>query len=295
LPLSRLKHFLAHEQYREAQREGERLIHLEPLDEEDLAMAYKGTAMASYYLREVFGAAKLGEKALEVAQRTSNWELINKTRFDLAEYYLTIGDYAETRDHLIRLLTDLQHCPNLTWVEAWAHHNLALVFRYHHQYDSALASHHLSADMFQRQGDSRRMMEAWRGIIWCYLELGRTEDALPYLYRLSHHLNEEPHEQLAASLLTDWAHYYQKTGDLRSSMSFCMDALSPNRPGVDDHIMSTAAAIAGENALTLNRLEEAQIFAGLAEEYALRARRSALMNRATQLRRRLCERGYASA
>lgn len=295
MPLSRLKHLLAFERYREAQLEGEQLIRLEALGDEDRASAYKGAAMASYYQRDVFAAVKLGEKALEVAQRTANWELINKTRYDLAEYYLSVGDYAQSHDHLIRFLIDLQHCPSLSWMEAWAHHNLALIFRYRHQYESALSSHHLSADIFQRLGDSLRMMEAWRGIIWCHLELNQTEEALPYLCRLNHHLKKHPHDHLAASLMTDWAYYCRKTGNLRASMSYCLEALSPGRPGVDEHIMSTAAAIASENALELDRLDEARIFANLAEDFAMRAKHSALMNRATQLRRRLLERGYALA
>lgn len=291
LPLSRLGRLLEQERYREAQFEGERLIHAGTLTAEELAHAYKGTAMASYFRREVYAAIKLGEYAVAVAERTTNWELINKCRYDLGEYYLTLGDYPRAFDHLLQCLNDLHRTPHLVDVEAGTHHKLALLFRYRRQYADAIGSHHLSLDLLRRCGNWPLLMEALRGLVYCHLALDQPDEALPYLQQLEHLLDEHPNEQIAASLLTDWAYYYQKIGDIRQSMAFCTRAMAPGLPGQDENVLSTASVIAGENALALGRYDEAQLFSNLAMQYALESRQSALMNRAAALRRKLYELG----
>jgi len=293
LPLKRLRRLLEEERYRDAQLEGERLIRAGTLTPEELATAYKGTAMASYYRREIYAAIKLGEYALEVAERTSNWELINKCHYDLGEYYLTLGDYPQAYDHLMKCLHELHRTPYLVDVEAGTHHKLALLFRYRRQYEDAIGAHHLSLDLLRQCGNWPLLMEALRGLVYCYLALDQPEEALPYLEQLERYLAEHPNDQVAASLLTDWAYYYQKMGDLRQSMVFCTRAMAPGLPGQDENVLSTASVIAGENALALGRYDEAQLFANLAMQYALESRQSALMNRALALQRKLHELGHA--
>jgi len=292
LPLPRLKRLLEQQQYREAKAEGERLIHQGALTAEELARAYKGTAVASYYQRDIFAAIKLGEYALAVAEQSDNWELINKCRYDLGAYLFFLGDYAQAQDHLLTCLNDLQHTPTLVELEARAHHNLALIFRNRRQYDDALGSHHIAVDLLRRCGNWALEMEGLRGIIYCHLARNEPEEALTYIESLEQLLEQHPDDRIAASLLADWAYYYQTVGDLKRSMQYCTAALSPGSPGVDDHVLATAAVIAGENALMLDRYEEASVFASLAEHCALRANQATLLNRATVLRRRLHEMGY---
>ena len=138
-------------------------------------------------------------------------------------------------------------------------------------------------------------MEGLRGIVYCHLARNEPEEALTYIQSVEELLEQHPHDRVAASLLTDWAYYYQITGDLKRSMQYCMAVLSPGTPGVDDHVLATAAVIAGENALILDRCEEARVFAHLAEHYALHANQATLMNRATALRRRLYDIGYLAS
>lgn len=292
MPLSRLRHLLEQQQYREARLEGERLIHQGSLSAESLARAYKGTAIASFYQQDIFAAIKLGEYALAAAERSDNRELINICRYDLGAYYFFLGDYPQAHDLLLTCLQDMQYTPALVELEARAHHNLALIFRYRRQYDDALGSHHLAVDLLRRCGDWQLLMEGLRGIVYCHIARNEPEEALTYIQNLEQLLEQHPVDRVAASLLTDWAYYYQKIGDLKRSMDYCTAALSPGSPGVDDHVRATAAVIAGENALILERYEEARVFANLAEHYALLARQVALMNRATELRRRLYDMGY---
>lgn len=295
LPLTKLKQHLDRAEYLQARREAERLIQSGELVGENLVQAYRGAALAHYYLTDIFGALKLGERALEIAQQLGNWELIGKSRYDLGEFYLKLGDYHQSYDYLMQFLTDLNCYASLAHMEAWAQHNLALIFRYQHRYEDALAAHHLATELHRRDRDFRRMMESLRGIVWCHLTQGEPEQAWPYIQQISGCLQDHPNEQIATSLLTDFAYYYQQVGEIKTSMDFCAEAMVPGRSGVDDHVLATACVIAGENAVALARREEARIFTNLAQEYALRARQPTLMNRAVALRRQLLELDSASA
>jgi tetratricopeptide (TPR) repeat protein len=296
LPLTKLRQHLAQGEYVQARREAERLIQVGELVGEHLVLAYRGASLAHYHLQEVFAAIKLGERALELAQCLGSWELIGKSRYSLGEFYLTLGDYPMAYEFVMGFLSDLDRYPTLDKsLEAWAHHKLGLIFRFRTQYQKSLASHHVAAGLHQRNGDVHAVVEALRGVVWCHLKMGEPHEAWPYIQQVSKLLQEHPHDRLLANLLNDMAYYYQQIGDLKTSMNYCAEALVPGRPGVNDQILATACVIAGENALALNRREEARIFANLADEFALRAKHPTLMNRAVSLRRSLYELDSASA
>lgn len=287
MPLTKLRAHLERGEYLQARREADRLIQVGDLVGENLVQAYRGSAQAHYYLQDVFAAIKLGERALESAGNLGSWEFIGKARYDLGEFHLTLGDYHKAYDYLMQFLTDLNHYPALSTLEGWAQHKLGLVFRHRRQYADSLTYHHLAASLHKRNGELRTAMEALRGIIWVHLNMGEPDQAWPYIQEITAYLQEHNDEGLAASLLNDTAYYYQQVGNLKASMDFCAEAMAPGRPGVDDHILATACVIAGENAFNLERREEAHMFTNLAQEYALRAKQPALMNRAVTLKRNL--------
>jgi len=289
LPLERLRQHLARGEYVQARREAERLIHVGDLSGENLVQAYRGAALAHYYVQDVFAAAKLGEKALERATAIGAWELIGRARYDLGEFYLTLGDTHLAREHLLQFLNDLPRYPQAQSLTAKAHHNLALIFRQRREYDKAVTYHEIAAGLHQQKNRNREAMEAIRGIIWCHLAAGHPAAAWPYIEQLSVYLQSHSDDGLSASLLTDLAYYHRLSGDIRTSMDFCEEALVPGRPGVDDHILATACVIAGENALDVRQHKEAGMFANLALDFALKAKHPFLMNRASALRRQIAE------
>jgi|GEM_PF-1925898 len=289
LRLTKLKYHLECGEYLQARQEAERLIQLGDLVGEELVQAYRGAALAHYHLRNLFAAIKLAEKALAGARQLGNWPLIGKARYDLGEYHLVLGDNLVAQEYLRQFLADLNLYPELTTLRAWAHHKLGLLHRLQRDFSSALASHQLAVQLHQQHEDRAGVIEATRGVVWCYLTLGEPEKAWPHLHRLTTQLAPEGDARTRASLLTDLAYYYQQAGDLASSMDYCAEVMAPGRPGVDEHILATACVIAGENALILDREKEARIFANLAQEYALQAGQPALVDRAVALRRRLCE------
>lgn len=295
LALTNLRQHLAQGEYLQARREAERLIQTGELVGENLVQAYRGAALAHFYLQDVFAAIKLGERALESAESLGSWELIGKVRYDLGEFYLSLGDYHQAFDSLMQFLTDLSMYSTLTEREAWAHHKLGLIFRHRRQYEDSLASHHLAVSLHKRHGNLKAAMEALRGVVWCHLKMAQPHEAWPYMQQIHHYLQEHDEPGLAASMLNDSAYYYQQLGEFKASLDFCAEVMQPGRPGVDDHILATACVIAGENAAALQHREEARLFANLAAEYALRAKHPALMNRATALRRQLREMDSASA
>lgn len=289
MPLERLRQHLTRGEYVQARREAERLIHVGDLTGANLVQAYRGAALAHYYVQDVFAAAKLGEKALERASAIGEWELIGRARYDLGEFYLTLGDSHLAREHLAQFLSDLPHYPQIQGLEAKAHHNLALILRQRREYEKAITYHETAASLHRRENRDREAMEAVRGIIWCHLAASRPAAAWPYIEQVSMYLQSHSDDGLSASLLTDLAYYHRLSGDIRTSMDFCEEALVPGRPGVDDHILATACVIAGENALDVGQHKEAGMFANLALDFALKAKHPFLMNRASALRRQVAE------
>jgi len=295
LPLDKLKQHLMRGEYVQARREADRLIHVSDLAPDDLAQAYRGAALANYYAGEIFAAIKLCEHALSRARLIQNVELVGRARYDLGEYFLTLGDAHQAREHLLEFLSNLDSYQQLSELEAKAHHNLALVFRQRRDYESSVASHMIAASLFERDGNERMRIESLRGLVWCYLTQGDFLAAFPLIDEISTYLEHHPEPTLSASLLTDLAYYYHQAGNTMRSMEFCEEALMPGRPGVDDHVLATACIIAGENSVDLNRIGQARVFLNMALDYAVKAKGPFLMNRATALRRRLHEVDQAPA
>lgn len=288
MPLEKLRQHLARGEYVQARREAERLIHYGELTGVTLVGAYRGASLAHYYVQDIFAAIKLGERALELAHGIGDRELVSRVRFDLGEFYLTLGDTHLAREHIQEFLSHLEY-PKAQELEAKAHHKLALIYRHRKEYDNAIAEHELAVNLFRQGGNLRHMIEAIRGIAWCHLTVGEPESAWPYIQQVSDYLLTHTDEELSASHLTDLAFYHRQMGNLRLSIDFCEEALMPGRPGVDDRILASACVIAGENALDLGQHDEARLLVNLALDYALRAKGPFLMNKASALRRRLHE------
>jgi tetratricopeptide (TPR) repeat protein len=288
LPFTELKRLLDRGEYVRAKREADWLIHGGNLAEPELARAYRGAALAHYALREVYAAVKLAERALEIANAARHGEQAGRALYDLGEYYLVIGDYQLAIERLHSSLVALQGSPALGELEGKARHNLGLAYRARREWAKAVESHREAARLHDAAGDERAALEAIRGVAWCYLQQEAPGAALPYLEEVRTRLEQMPaDEQLRASLLTDLALYHRQVGNSTLSVEYCHEVLAPGRPGVDEHLRATACVIAGENALDEARLSEAEFFANMALDEALKAQHPFLMNRANELRRRL--------
>jgi tetratricopeptide (TPR) repeat protein len=290
LPFTELKRLLERGEYVRAKREAEWLIHSGELIGPDLARAYRAGAVAHYMLKELFAAAKMAERALACAMEARHAEETGRALYDLGEYYLRIGDYHLALERLNSFLTTMAQAPSLRSLEAKAQHNLGLIYRARRDWPKAIEAHREAARLHAAAGAERSALESIRGIAWCYLQQEQPGAALPYIEEVQMRLAQLPEEhQLSASLLTDLALYHRQVGNTALSVEYCHEVLVPGRPGVDEHLKATAYVIAGENAMDQGRPTEADLFANLALEEALRAQHPFLMNRANDLRRRLLQ------
>jgi tetratricopeptide (TPR) repeat protein len=290
LPFTELKRLLDRGEYVRAKREAEWLIHGGDLSGPDLARAHRGGALAHYRLKELFAATKLAERALEIASDAGHTDETGRALYDLGEYYLVIGDYHMALERLAQFLAVMAGAPSLCSLEAKARHNLGLIYRARRDWPAAIEEHRLAARLHAEVGNERASLESIRGIAWCYLQRHQPAAALPYIEEVQQRLAGLPEEhQLTASLLTDLALYHYQVGNATLSVEYCHEVLVPGRPGVDEHLRSTAYVIAGENAMDQGRRAEADLFASLAMDEALKAQHPFLMNRANDLRRRLMQ------
>lgn len=290
MPFTELKRLLDRGEYVRAKREAEWLIHSGDLSGPELARAHRGGALAHYMLKELFAATKLAERALEIALEVGHNDEMGRALYDLGEYYLVIGDYHLALDRLTQFLSVMLQTPSLRSLEAKAHHNLGLIYRARRDWAHAIEEHRLAARLHAEAGNERLALESIRGIAWCYLQQQQPAAALPYIEEVQQRLAGLPEEhQLTASLLTDLALYHYQVGNATLSVEYCHEVLVPGRPGVDEHLRATAYVIAGENAMDQGRTAEADLFASLALDEALKAQHPFLMNRVNDLRRRLLQ------
>lgn len=290
MPFTELKRLLERGEYVRAKREAEWLIHSGDLVGPDLARAYRGGAIAHYMLKELFAAVKMAERALAIASESQHLEEMGRALYDLGEYYLLVGDYHLALERLTSFLGTIPGAPVLQTLEGKAHHNLGLVYRARRDWSKAIAAHQAAARLHTANGAERSALESMRGVAWCHLQQEDPAAALPYIEEVQQRLANLPAEhQLSTSLLTDLALYHRQVGNTALSVEYCHEVLVPGRPGVDEHLKATAYVIAGENALDQGRPTEADLFANLALEEALKAQHPFLMNRVNDLRRRLLQ------
>lgn len=290
LPFTELKRLLERGEYVRAKREAEWLIHSGELIGPDLARAYRGGAVAHYMLTELFAAVKMAERALAIATEARHHEEVGRALYDLGEYYLKVGDYHLALERLTSFLLTMPDAPELRSLEAKAQHNLGLIYRARREWSKAVTAHQAAARLHGENGAERAALESIRGVAWCYLQQEEPTAALPYIEEVQVRLTNLPDEhQLSASLLTDLALYHRQVGNTALSIEYCHEVLVPGRPGVDEHLKATAYVIAGENAMDQGRPTEADLFANLALEEALKAQHPFLMNRVNDLRRRLLQ------
>jgi tetratricopeptide (TPR) repeat protein len=291
VPLSKLRQHLSQGEHVLALQEAERVIQTGEVSGLDLVRAHRGAALAHYHLRNVYAAVKQAEYALQLVAGChpcpDTWELTGKLRYELGEYYLTLGDIPLAHEHLLSCLTDLDRYHHIPELAAKLHHNLALVHWYRKEHDAALDAFHLAAARYQETGQMRQVMEVTRAIIWCYLDRSDPDAARPYLEAIAAYLADNADAELATAYLVDLAYYHRQSGNLKASLDCCAEVLAPGRPGVDDRLRATACVITGENALDAGRYEEAHLFAGMAMECAIQARHPYLMNMSSALRRRI--------
>lgn len=291
MPLERMEQLLATGQHLQAKREAMRLLLTGELSIPNRSKAERIACVASLYLREYYAAAKHAERALSLAERAANPELLALAHYDLGISYVHVGDAFMAEEHLCTFLSFAGAiAAGAERYIATAHLHRAQAFRQRRKYQEALQSLHIAEPLFRQIDRHDLAIQCHLDLAWCHLLRQDPSAADPHLYAVQAYIERQANAQLAADLLCKRALWHRLQGDLAAASALCQDLFTPGRPGVTDHQLAEAAWIMGENLLDAGRLHEAQIFADMALEHAVRDASPSGMTHACDLRRRLAQR-----
>lgn len=289
MPLNKLEQLINAGFYLQAKREAERLL----LGWDTATPSQRGriewsACVASLYLNELYAAAKHGERAVQLAQEAQDSELLAHAHYDLGITYVHVGDTHLASQHLLTFLgmseqmgADQKRCI------AAAKFNLARVHRQRREYGTAAQLLREAAALFNLVGSARPAASCELDLAWMHLLLERPAESLPHIEAADAYASAYSDAVMAADLRCARAMYCQLTGDLPQSVSLCETVFQPGQEGITDHQLAEAAWIMGTNAVLMGRLQEAQIFANMATEYAIKFGWPLGMNLACDLRRRI--------
>lgn len=296
MPLRKLEQFLTDGLYLQAKREADRLLLMDDLDLAQRCQVELGACKAAVYLTEVYAAAKHGERALALAEQLRNQKLIATAHYKLGIAYVHVGDSFMAEEHLKTFLGMAGSAGDAEQLRiAKANYNMSRVLRQRRDYKGAISSLAAAEPLFTAKGEHRLAAICHLDIAWCLLMAGEPDPASPHLTALESYLKSHDDPVLAADLLCGRALYFRLKGDLLASANLCEEVFQPGRLGVTDHQLSEAAWIMGENMLQLGRPQEAQIFANMALEHAVKTKWPLGMNLACNLRKRLLSQTAAGA
>lgn len=283
--LERVTQLLRAGAYSQARRQAEMLLQgdLEPAQ---AAVAYRLAARACLGMEEPYAAVQFGERACELAKSSGAVETLAQAHFDCGCGYVNIGDTARAEEHLKAFDSLVAQAPVLASWRGLALYNLSIIHRQRKDWAGAIDALTQASVIFEAGGHQDRLTQARLDTAWCYLMSGNAGSAALHLERVADYVASVPDSPLAADLLTAQALYHRVAGDLAKSSRLCAEVIS-ERPGMTRHHLAEACWVLGENALDLNRLEEASVFAALALDHAQADNWPSMMNLAGDLRRRV--------
>lgn len=284
LPLAKLRQLLETGAYLLARREADRLL-AGDLTGGQRAIVLQMACRASLGLRDPFGAAKLGQLAIDSALAAEDMETLADAHLAVGQAFGLIGDPTAAEQHL-----ECYFALRPSRAERWdgaALHALARAYQQQRAYPAAVERLEQAIALYEAAGQLFDRTEATLDLARCFLLTGSPELAEPHLDWVSAHLGESRSPAVTALLLSSRALLARLKGDIAESARLCQELFVPDRPGVTPYHIGEAAWVMGENALDLRRLEEAHLFTEWALDHAMRANCPNLMNRILELKRRI--------
>jgi len=293
LPLARLTHFLSAGAYLQARREADRLIKGGDLAVADEARTWLLACRVALSMRDPFGAARSGERALELALAGGSEPEIAEVHFFLGSAYAEVGDAGQAERHLQAFLGVLPRMDALAGYAAKAYAGLGGAYRQRREWGRAAQALTAAGMRFTLDGNPGEAARCAVSEAWCHLMAGDLPRAGACLGAVDAHLGWVHDNPLAVDALCHRALAARLSGQLGTSTALCEEVFAPARPGVQPNHLAMAAWVAGENALDLACEEQARTFVDLALRHATTANRPDLMNLAGGLRRRILTRPQA--
>lgn len=163
------------------------------------------------------------------------------------------------------------------------------------RYQEAVVQFLAAREAWKTAGNPYGMIQADLEAAWALLLDERPEGAGHYLERAGDLLADHEDAGLQATLLCHQALYHHRLRECSEAVRLCREVLEPGRKGVTAYHRSEATWIAGECALAQGHLKEAAAMAEIALAQATECKAPPLMNRASDLRRRVREAGEQTA
>lgn len=290
MPLERVGQLLREGAYLQVCQEAEQLLQdggLTPHAESGLLRA---ACRACGSLQDYYAAVKYGERAIEIARRIGNIDIQGRAHFDVGVSYVYIGDTHAAERNLAAFLA---LAPSMKGVEKWdgkAYYNLSFVFRQRKDWRKAVEALERAVILYEQHGEDALRAQAHLDIAWCYLMNGKPAEAKPFVDAVGEFVACHETHDLVNDFLCLKALYCRCAGDISTSARLCAEIFIPGRKGVTSRHLGEVAWIMGENALDVGHLNECEVFASMALDYAIRDNFPTLMNLGSDLRRRLSAR-----
>jgi tetratricopeptide (TPR) repeat protein len=288
--LTKLEELLQAGAYLGVRKEADRVLLEGNLSIRDQGAVLRLACRARLHLADFYAAAKLGERAIELAREAEDINTLGMAHFDLGVAYTHVGDANNAEQNLNAFLALY---PQMTWDDAYegkAYYNLSVIHRQRKQWYTAIQELEKAAQIFERIGRRNERARCALDAARCYLTLGASSLAAPHLDHVEEYLHATPDDVLSADLICEKALYYRLEGDIATSSQLCQEIFMPGRQGIGSHHLGEAAWIMGENALDIGRMEEAQVFVNMALDHAARCNWPGLMNLGCDLHRRVAAR-----
>lgn len=253
---------------------------------------HEAAGLAAWALREHFEAVRWAERAYDVARESDEPCRLAVAAYYRGTYWTIIGDTVQARQYLLEFLArDDPQRPEFDRFRGPAWFNLGSVYLKRLAYDDAAEVLTRACEAFGTVGNSRCEIEAVLQLAWVWTMAGNLPVARDLLKTAAVELAKNSDPDLEASRICHEALLLQRMGQYHDAVQLCEEIFAPGREGITDHHLSEAAWISGECALALGLLQAATIMANLALDHALKANWPTLMNRASDLRRRVMAAG----
>ena len=285
MPLTRLRELVSNQFWFQAKKEVEHLLttELSPLE---TAQTHLSGCSVAFNCGEYVSAIRLGALALRWARETGNHAIEADANLLMGNAFLALGDYPSAREHLVAFIDRPATHNRLPE----GHFSLGLLAERNQNLDDAIAGYERALALWLREGATVHIVRCYQALAWCYLLLGRPQEAQPYLERVQLQLRVRPEPEVAFQLLAYNALYNRLSGELKSSLTLCQEIFAQSEaPGIKSTHLTTAGWVAGENCLDLGRIPEARAFAEFALSHASKADWAFMISKVSSLCQRALE------
>lgn len=283
--------FLETRQWDKAWQEFDRLQHEGPPSARLLLMG----SHAAYGRKDYFKARQLAEQALSAWSNADPPKTLGQIRFHLGMVTRFIGDTHVAMEQFQLFLQELStKYPELTMGEGKAHYYLALTLRDRRDLEGAVTAYNQANDCFRRDGLPSLLCAGLQNLAWLYCHMNRADAARAALEEAARLLDtpeDRIHQTLGEAFLAAIDGQYVHAATLCESVFRRVE----RGEQVSAEEKCQAAWVAGTVALSQGNLDSAASLAGIAQNFAIEAKDSRLMNDAGSLRRNILMRQQAGA